>query len=262
MTPAEEAFLGLESPEPEPWFDDDLRSRSALYAALARAQGAFPPIPRTRTVRVQTKTGGSYEFSYAPLDTVFEKVRPALSEEGIAVTQILDSSGSEQVLRTMLLHADGGTLESVWPMRAGGTPQEFGSALTYLRRYALVALLGIASEEDDDGNHASGNTSSAAKKSGTKKATPEPDVPDALQAAESERERRELQEAVQAGIDRLGAVDDAWALPAVLDRASARFKRKITALADLKTGELSSVLLAITVAEEGLVVASLEGMAE
>lgn len=132
--------------------------QASLYAALAKAQAAFPPIPRDRTVQVQTRTGGTYTFSYAPLDTIFDKVRPALAAENLAVTQLLDAAGERSLLRTQLLHAGGGMIESVWSIRDSGTAQEFGSALTYLRRYALVALLGIASEEDDDGNTASGNT--------------------------------------------------------------------------------------------------------
>jgi hypothetical protein len=55
--------------------------------------------------------------------------------------------------------ASGAYLEGHTPIPGanGGTPQEFGSAITYMRRYAITALLGVATEEDDDGNHASGN---------------------------------------------------------------------------------------------------------
>lgn len=135
--------------------------QARLYAALARAQGAFPPIPRDRTVRVAMKTGGSYTFAYAPLDTILDKVRPALAENGLALTQIFHGDN----LVTSLLHEGGGTIESTLALpRQGSSWQEYGSAITYARRYTLVALLGIASEEDDDGNAASGNTATAADK--------------------------------------------------------------------------------------------------
>jgi hypothetical protein len=68
------------------------------------------------------------------------------------------------------------------------------------------------------------------------------DLPEPLQAAESERERRELQEAVQAGIDRLGAVDENWTLEATLLAATESFGREITALADLDNDELGKIL--------------------
>ncbi len=85
-------------------------------------------------------------------------------------------------------------------------------------------------------------------------AVPKADVPDALQAAESERERRELQEAVQAGIDRLGPVDEHWTLPAVLTAATKAFGKKITAISDLNEAQLSRLLEGISNAEEQLAI--------
>ena len=127
----------------------------AMVAALARAQAAFPAIERTRTVSVTTKSGAKYTFSYAPLDVILAAVRKPLSTNGLAITQLL--VGTDLV--TWLLHADGGRLESrvTLPLHNGASPQEIGSAITYLRRYAMQALLGIAAEEDDDGNAASGH---------------------------------------------------------------------------------------------------------
>jgi hypothetical protein len=129
-------------------------ARASLYGALAKAQGAFPPIPKDRTVRVALKTGGSYTFSYAPLDTILREVRPALAANGLGITQTFDG----ERLITLLVHEGGGTIESVLALpRQGSSWQEYGSAVTYARRYAITALLGIASEEDDDGNAAVGN---------------------------------------------------------------------------------------------------------
>jgi hypothetical protein len=124
-----------------------------LAAALAKAQMAFPVVTRSKTVRVTTKTGGSYTFSYAPLDVILDAVRKPLADNGLAVVQLLD----REALVTMLLHESGAFLEARTPIPATADVQNFGSAITYLRRYALQALLGIAAEEDDDGNSASGN---------------------------------------------------------------------------------------------------------
>lgn len=132
----------------------DHEVKAALYGALAKAQGEFPTIPRDRTVRVQMKTGGSYTFAYAPLDTILREVRPALAGNGLGITQTFDG----ERLVTLLVHEGGGTIESAMQLpRQGSSWQEYGSAVTYARRYAITALLGIASEEDDDGNVASGN---------------------------------------------------------------------------------------------------------
>ena len=136
----------------------------ALYGALAKAQGAFPAIPRDREVKVQMKSGGSYTFRYAPLDTILEKVRGPLAANGLALSQLLDGAD----LVTMLLHESGASLSGRIPIPGSDNVQGYGSTITYLRRYAIQAILGIASEEDDDGNASAGNRASTA--------TPRPSV--------------------------------------------------------------------------------------
>lgn len=121
-----------------------------LNAALAAAQGEFPPIPKDKTVKT-----ASYEFSYASLDTIIDKCRPALAKNGLAIVQLLEDTGTGPALRTELRHASGASVGSSFPLtRVPESPQQLGSLLTYLRRYALTALLGVAAEEDDDGAHA------------------------------------------------------------------------------------------------------------
>lgn len=133
--------------------------QALLYEALAQAQADFPAITRDRTVRVQTKAGGSYTFAYAPLASILAVVTPVLSKHGLAVTQLLTATDDGRpAIRTMLLHQAGGSLDGCLPIKTDGLdPQALGSLVTYVRRYALVAMLGIASEEDDDANHATGN---------------------------------------------------------------------------------------------------------
>lgn len=124
-----------------------------LAAALAKAQGSFAPVKRDKTVTVKTKTGGSYSFSYAPLDTILEAVRQPLADNGLVVVQLLDDDD----LVTSLLHESGAVLSGRVSLPRTDDIQGFGSAITYLRRYAIQALLGIAAEDDDDGNRAAGN---------------------------------------------------------------------------------------------------------
>jgi len=120
-----------------------------LCAALAAAQGSFDTIGRDRAVKTP-----QYTFHYAPLDVILNAVRPALAQNGLAVSQMV----AGEWLRTALLHSSGQWIAS--EMALGARPakmQELGSMLTYMRRYALVAMLGVASEEDDDGNTHEGN---------------------------------------------------------------------------------------------------------
>jgi ERF superfamily len=124
---------------------------AALHAALAAAQGEFPPIPRDKKVTVKTREGNHYSFEYAELGTILGAVRPTLSKHGLALVQLLEDAS----VRTELRHKDGGIISASFPLpTVPARPQELGSLITYLRRYAVVAMLGIATEDDDDAGQA------------------------------------------------------------------------------------------------------------
>jgi hypothetical protein len=125
-------------------------AEQALNAALARAQGEFPPIAKERTVDT-----GTYSYSYAPLETILAAVRPALKEHGLAIVQRLEAPSGTPSLRTEIRHASGGVIAASFPLpTVPQNVQQLGSLLTYLRRYAIVAMLAVAAEEDDDGAQA------------------------------------------------------------------------------------------------------------
>lgn len=126
-----------------------------LAAALARAQGEFGTIRKGRTANVQTRTGGSYSYGFADLATVLEAVRPALSKHELALVQLptvrlVDGAAFVQV-ETLLVHSSGASIATVLELPVdAATPQAIGSGMTYARRYSLLALLGIAAEDEDD----------------------------------------------------------------------------------------------------------------
>ncbi|WP_244896750.1 ERF family protein [Bacillus cytotoxicus] len=118
-----------------------------------------------------TATNPQFRSSYAPLDVVINEVKPILAKYGLAVLQSTGSEGENVVIKTLVTHESGEWIESepltlpAYQVGKGGvknyTAQGCGSAITYGRRYSLTAMLGISSEDDDDGNHASerqGNT--------------------------------------------------------------------------------------------------------
>lgn len=147
-------------------------SIAELAKALASAQIAFDAIKRDRTVKVRTKTGGEYTFSYAPLDTVLAAIRPALSANGLALVQACHVEAGAEFLRTTLLHSSGEFVANDTAVLVSDRgPQAYGSALTYAARYGVTRLLCLASEEDDDGNGAEGNHAED-----TKKKKKEPDL--------------------------------------------------------------------------------------
>lgn len=129
-----------------------------LAKALAQAQTAFDAIKRDRTVKVQTKSGGSYTFAYAPLDTILAAIRPALAQHGLCLVQASHIEAGAEFLRTTLLHASGEFISNDTAVLVSDRgPQAYGSALTYAARYGVTRLLCLASEDDDDGNAAEGN---------------------------------------------------------------------------------------------------------
>lgn len=143
--------------------------QALLYEALAKAQSEFPPIPRDKEVTVTPKSGsGSYKFKYAPLDSIFAAVRPVLQANGLAIAQPLTSTeDGRPALRTVLLHSAGGMLEGVLPIKTDGLdPQGLGSLISYVRRYALTSMLGIATEDDDDARSATAKRSAATNGNG------------------------------------------------------------------------------------------------
>jgi len=140
-------------------------SIAAVAGAMAKARAEFQPIVKDKTANVQTRAGVSYSFDYADLGTVLDAVTPALTKNGIAVLQAARVDGDKVIVETMLAHSSGEWLSSDLAVRPDDlTPQKVGGAITYARRYALSAMVGVFSEADDDGNHASGNDARTARR--------------------------------------------------------------------------------------------------
>ncbi len=123
----------------------------SLVAALARAQAKMPPVHKT-------KTNPHFKKTYADLADVLAAVRPTLAAEGIAIVQPIRITEHGAELVTALLKGDE-RIESALPLPLDSKPQDMGSRLTYLRRFQLAALVGVAAEDDDDGNAAQASTS-------------------------------------------------------------------------------------------------------
>lgn len=109
-----------------------------------------------------TASNPMFKSKYAPLDVVINTVKPILTKHGLSFMQSTGSEGESIIISTMLLHESGEWIESepltlpAYQIKGGGvkdfTAQGAGSGITYGRRYSLTALLGISSEDDDDGN--------------------------------------------------------------------------------------------------------------
>lgn len=129
-----------------------------LAEALAKVQGELVTVVKDKTAQIPTKTGRDYSYKYADLESVVAAARKPLSEAGLAVAQFpeWDDKGDGAILTTMVMHASGEWLAASIPLLVSSlTPQAQGSAITYARRYAYCAALGIVADEDDDGKTAS-----------------------------------------------------------------------------------------------------------
>jgi hypothetical protein len=138
-----------------------------LAKALAAAQASL-------TAAKKDAVNPHFRNSYATLQSVWDAAKEVLSPNGLAVVQTFaPTDGSRMDITTTLMHTSGqwirGTL-SMNPQK--GDPQGIGSAVTYGRRYALSAILGIVADEDDDGNAASSRESVGSKPVSSKKADP------------------------------------------------------------------------------------------
>jgi len=98
-----------------------------------------------------------FKSDYADLDTLWKAIRKPLSDNGLCIIQTNESHDDGVCVVTTLLHLSGQFIKGELFMRPNkSTPQDFGSAMTYARRYALSGMLGLSSiSEDDDGNRAS-----------------------------------------------------------------------------------------------------------
>lgn len=189
-----------------------------LAAALAAFQAEAPTVSKGKTAKVPTKSGGSYSYTYANLADVVEAAYPLLSKHGLSFSCVPRTTERGYELAGILLHSSGESLEGSLPL-SGNTPQELGSALTYMRRYLLGAMTGLVTDDDDDGAAASRRPQAPARKETGEVATDAQQR--ALHAAASSRE---------------------WTRDDLMERLSRQFQRRITSTSDLTKAEASQVL--------------------
>jgi hypothetical protein len=134
-----------------------------VSAALVKAQKAFGPA-------LKSSTNPHFKSRYADLSACVEAVIDALNDNGIALIQRNIECESGVCVETVFVHESGESLSS-GPLHvpaAKQDPQGYGSALTYARRYSLMAACGIAPEDDD------GNAATSAKNAQKPTSKPDP----------------------------------------------------------------------------------------
>jgi hypothetical protein len=128
-----------------------LNPTSELAVALAAVQAELPKIERDRTVTVRQKNGDEYSYSYVTLANLSDAILPLLAKNGLAWACMPGlSADGKMAVRYRLLHKSGESLDGEFPISGEGGIQQLGGKITYVRRYCLAAIVGVAADEDDE----------------------------------------------------------------------------------------------------------------
>lgn len=122
-----------------------------LTAALAAFQADLPTIGKDNVAKVETKTGRNYVYRYADLADIAAVVLPALGRHGLAfcASTVLTAPG-RVALVCELRHVSGESIRCDWPLPDTTDAQTLGSAITYGRRYSLMAMTGVHPAAEDE----------------------------------------------------------------------------------------------------------------
>lgn len=125
-----------------------------LASAMAKMQGELESAAKS-------SENPFFKNKYADLATVWDVCRGPMSKNGLALMQQINYVNDKAILLTTLTHSSGQWMRSIAPIiTSKQDAQGMGAGLTYMRRYAMCAMLGIT-QDDDDGNSASGITQKA-----------------------------------------------------------------------------------------------------
>lgn len=139
--------MELETQQSSTWSQRS-ESIAKLAEALSKTQASVEAVKKDAS-------NPFFKSKYADLASVWASIREALTSNGLSVLQEPASEGNKVKITTTLMHSSGEYVRSTLEVTAAkADPQGIGSAITYARRYALGAIVGIA-PEDDDGNAAS-----------------------------------------------------------------------------------------------------------
>lgn len=195
-----------------------------LFKALAAAQG---------TLTNPTKDTEGYNYKYATLDQVIDILREVLPQHGLCYMQNPIPAGDGQVsIQTIVGHESGEHISSVLTMPIvengrNNSAQNYGGTLTYIRRYALTSVFGLATEEDGDAK--------GKDRPKPKKEAPPPKKKVVLPSQQAEEDK--LREQVKLRLKETGAEEMAAGNGLNVDTAAVQTLRAILAYSDAKIAE-------------------------
>lgn len=140
----------------------EVQAKEAWYEAMAEFQRQCPMIKKTKEASIATRGGGGYKYRYAPLDEITSTIQPVMGPLGLSISwrtpRITTSEVAVtcRVSHTLGHHEESG--ETVMPIiqadatnpTGANAMQRVGIATSYAKRYALLGIIGMAPEDDDD----------------------------------------------------------------------------------------------------------------
>jgi len=206
----------------------------SVVEALLKAQAEFEVLSKS-------SNNPFFHSKYVALPDLVKEVNPVLAKHGLGITQLVSNVNGADALTTTLFHSSGQFISSTAMLHlVKNDPQAHGSAITYMRRYAYMSILGLVADEDDDGNAAS--QAPAAKSTYSKPATARPAA-----GASGKPATEQMTRAVWAISHKGLGWDDAQ----MLDFLDEKTGRKINELADLTFDEAKAVIDALKTLQEG-----------
>ena len=203
-----------------------------LAAALSKAQASI-------TGALKDSANPFFKSKYADLAACWDACRKQLTDNGLSVIQTTDIVSDTVVVRTTLAHSSGQWISGVLPVKAKDDgPQAQGSGITYARRYALAAIVGLA-QIDDDAEAAQGRPGITPKGDmglAIPAAQRDPLVAEIRAAFDLDAEEAQIAQAVLAIHNRIRTQPDLYV--AVADAMTAKERNALKAYIKMATGTL------------------------
>lgn len=129
-------------------------AQKSFFETLSTFQTKCPELRKSKKVKFETKTGGSTEYSYAPLADIDRQIKPLMSDLGFSKRWEINDNANKIKVTCIITHKDGHSERTTMEAEADTTGaknaiQARGSAIEYMKRYTLLGSLGITTADSD-----------------------------------------------------------------------------------------------------------------
>lgn len=129
-------------------------ARAAFFEAVASFQEECPEVRKSGKAKIATKSGGQYEYNFAPLEEITRTIRPVLRRHGLSYSWDVSDGERSLTVTCVLRHIEGHEERASFPVPTDtdakmSAAQKNGAALTYGKRQSLTSVLGLTTADAD-----------------------------------------------------------------------------------------------------------------